>query len=236
MNNFDSSVIKALHHFSENSHRVNDFIYFISENDFIKGCVVVSVIWFFWFQSSDNGNIIVRKKIINTLLSSIIAISIGLLLVQVFPYRTRPLVNPDSSSFFPFPLSTAPWFGKMSSMPSDHAVLFSAFAMGIFLISKKIGLLTFLYACLFIFLPRVYLGYHHPTDILAGMALGIIVTLLFSIRAISDPISNRVVAFSYKHSGIFYLLFFWICFQIATVFSSSHTILSYVRDVIFHNA
>ena len=236
MNNFDSSVIKAIHNFSANSHRLNDFIYFISENDFIKGCVVVSVIWFFWFQSNDNDNMIVRKKVINTLLSSIIAISIGLLLVQILPYRTRPLVNPDYASFFPFPLSTAPWFGKMSSMPSDHAVLFSAFATGIFLISKKTGLLTFLYAALFIFLPRVYLGYHHPTDILGGAALGILVTLLFSIRAISDPISTRVVAFSYKHSGIFYLLFFWICFQIATVFSSAHTILAYARDVIFHHA
>jgi hypothetical protein len=55
-----------------------------------------------------------------------------------------------------------------SSFPSDHACLFFALATGLCLISPVIGGLALLHASLIVSLPRIYLGLHYPTDVLAG--------------------------------------------------------------------
>jgi undecaprenyl-diphosphatase len=63
-----------------------------------------------------------------------------------------------------------------SSFPSDHAMLWMAVATGIFLVWRGIGVLAILYTVLFICVPRAYLGFHYPTDLLVGAAVGIGIT------------------------------------------------------------
>lgn len=230
MNYFDSFIINKLHSIFRNSTALNDFMLQIVDNDFIKGGIVVSLLWFFWFRS--DGILTVRKKVINTLFSCLVAIAVGRLLSLYLPFRIRPLLNPHF--MFLFPTNQAKWIDSASCMPSDHAVMFFALATGIFLISKKIGILVYFYVSLFILFPRIYLGFHFPTDVLAGAALGTLIALLFSYKKICDPITLRVIFFSDKHSGVFYLLFFWLTFQIGTMFNSSRDILHYLMSEMGH--
>jgi membrane-associated phospholipid phosphatase len=58
------------------------------------------------------------------------------------------------------------------AFPSGHAAFFFALSTVIYFFNKKAGLLFFL-ASLLIGLFRVFCGVHWPTDILAGMAVGI---------------------------------------------------------------
>jgi undecaprenyl-diphosphatase len=230
MNSFDSFIINKLHSISGNSTALNDFMLQIVDNDFIKGGIVVSLLWFFWFRS--NGVLTVRKKVISALFSCLVSIAVGRLLSLSLPFRIRPLLNPHFT--FLFPTNQANWIDSASSMPSDHAVMFFALATGIFLISKKIGLLVYFYVSFFILFPRIYLGFHFPTDVLVGAALGTLIALIFSYKRICDPINLKVISFSDKHSGIFYLLFFWLTFQIGTMFNSSRGILHYLMTEMHH--
>lgn len=230
MNYFDTSIINFLNSLSQKLPLLNTFMLFIVDNDFIKGGVVVSIFWFFWFQEDENI-IYKRERIVISLISCIAAITVGRLLAKVLPFRSRPLINPDLSLLFPNK-SVIHGLDMNSSLPSDHAVMFFALATGIFLVSRKIGVLTYLYVLFFICFPRIYLGLHYPTDILAGAIIGIIITLILSLDRISRPISQKILQFSLKYSGIFYVLFFWLTFQIGTMFDSGRYIGNFLFRII----
>jgi membrane-associated phospholipid phosphatase len=63
------------------------------------------------------------------------------------------------------------------SFPSDHAVMAGAVAAGVWLVSRRLGLLTTAAALLMGF-TRVYVGAHYPGDVILGLLLGAVVTLL----------------------------------------------------------
>lgn len=63
------------------------------------------------------------------------------------------------------------------SFPSDHAVMAGAVTAGVFLVSRRLGLLSLLAALLMAF-TRVYVGAHYPGDVLVGLVLGGAVTLI----------------------------------------------------------
>jgi undecaprenyl-diphosphatase len=77
------------------------------------------------------------------------------------PFIEEPLAkllayhNPDESSF-----------------PSGHASFFFALATVVYLYDKRLGILFFISALL-ISIPRVFIGVHWPSDIIAGAIVGI---------------------------------------------------------------
>ncbi|KAA9038525.1 phosphatase PAP2 family protein [Ginsengibacter hankyongi] len=229
MNGFDSSIIGYLNKFAQTSKSFDAFMVFIVDNSFIKAVILVCILWFFWFQKSSKltGN---RKGVIVTIFSCLVAIAVGRLLCVLLPFRARPIINPAINFVKPFGTSALS-LGTWSSFPSDNAVMFFSLATGIFLISRKLGILTYLYVLFVICFPRVYLGYHFPTDILAGAVIGILITFLISGNKISNPLSNKVFEFSAKHTGIFYSLAFLLTYEISKMFIEVRFICSHLLEV-----
>ncbi|MFC4943839.1 phosphatase PAP2 family protein [Pseudonocardia sp. GCM10023141] len=63
------------------------------------------------------------------------------------------------------------------SFPSDHAVMAGAVAAGVFVLSRRLGVLAGLAAAAMAF-ARVYIAAHYPQDVLAGLLLGAAVSLV----------------------------------------------------------
>lgn len=63
------------------------------------------------------------------------------------------------------------------SFPSDHAVMAGAVTAGVLLAHRKIGLVA-LAAALAMCLARVYVGAHYPGDVMAGLLVGAVVTIV----------------------------------------------------------
>lgn len=63
------------------------------------------------------------------------------------------------------------------SFPSDHAVMAGAVAMGLVLVSRKWGLVAGAGAVLMA-VTRVYVGAHYPGDVIAGLVVGGLISLL----------------------------------------------------------
>ncbi len=83
---------------------------------------------------------------------------------------------PRPSTVFPHALLLIPGSAD-SSFPSDHAVMAGAAAAGLLLVDRRLGLVASALAVLMAF-SRVYVGAHFPVDVLAGLVVGVAVSLV----------------------------------------------------------
>lgn len=104
-------------------------------------------------------------KIVGTALSAVIFSGIIVQLIRFIWYRPRPFIGEEVNLL----LSHSP----TGSFPSGHAAFFFALSTIIYFQNKKAGLF-FLFASLLIGLSRIFSGLHWPSDILAGIILGIL--------------------------------------------------------------
>jgi len=232
MNIFDYSIISFLNQFSQNSILFDEIVNLIANNKLFKGGIMVSLMWFMWFKEGKSQQKKVREQILITLLISIVAIFVGKTLALILQFRFRPIHEVNLDFKMPHGVLETAQINKgvmLSSMPSDHAILYFALAIGLYFMSKKIGIWALIYTSLFIALPRVYLGLHYPTDIIVGAIIGIVIAIIGNVFLMNNRIIKVIMDFSIKKPDIFYAFFFLFSYQIADLFTDSYGL---VRSII----
>ena len=222
MNQFDFAIISFLNGFAGVSRGFDYLNFFVADNLFLKGGVLAMLLWWLWFGSA-LPSALVRERIVLTLVACVIAIAVARTLAAGLPFRARPVNEPALNFRFPYGMSAAglpPW----SAFPSDHAVLFFSLATGITLIERKLGAAVLAYVLGVICFPRIYLGLHYPTDIIAGALIGVGITLLVFARPIRQPITRVALAWQNRHAASFYTSLFFLTYQIGMMFEP-------VRDI-----
>src|SRR6266849_10215414 len=122
MNSFDSFVLSLINQFARRSFIFDKFVVLLSNNDLLKGAVILAIVWWIWFENEE-----VRRKR-EILLATMIGCFPALVITQILAkaiYRTRPLNAPGLLFRVPYGIEAADW-AQWSSFPSDHAVLFFA--------------------------------------------------------------------------------------------------------------
>lgn len=79
------------------------------------------------------------------------------------------------------------------SFPSDHATMAGAAVAGLWLVERRLGLVTAAAALLMCF-ARVYVGAHYPHDVLAGLVLGAVVAM--AGYWLTAPLLRRLVTWA----------------------------------------
>ena len=80
-----------------------------------------------------------------------------------------------------------------SSFPSDHAMIAGAFAAGLLLLNRRLGLIATLVALLLAF-ARVYVGVHYPSDVAGGLAIGAAIgtLIVLALRPATAAVALRL--------------------------------------------
>ncbi|MDH6146343.1 MULTISPECIES: phosphatase PAP2 family protein [Paraburkholderia] len=190
-----------------------------------KGLVLIPVLWWMWFQQ-DECREWRREMVLATLASGIVALVVGRLLTHWLPFRVRPVYNTELHLRFASGEIKDAVLTNWSSFPSDHAMLWMAVATGIFLMSRRVGVLALLYTALFICLPRAYLGFHYPTDLLVGAAVGIVITLVMTRDAIRVRYATPMLRRTERHPAPAATLAFILCLQLVTQFDELRKVAS----------
>jgi undecaprenyl-diphosphatase len=232
MNSFDRVIIDYVFKFFSRSYYFFHTVEFMAADNLLKGGVFAVIFWYLWFKAGSD-NPAKRVQLIVTLISVFFVMVITLGLAGLAPFRQRPFLNPELkfNSLIPF----NEMLKQLSSFPSDHAALFTSLATGFYFVSRKTGVITMLFAFIYILFPRLYLGYHYPTDILAGTVIGVSITAFFSRSvALKNIISKTILHFSINYPAYFYAFLFVVTYQIADLFGGCREILGYVHNLYKH--
>ncbi|SAL71349.1 PA-phosphatase like phosphoesterase [Caballeronia udeis] len=190
-----------------------------------KGLVLIPLLWWIWFQPGERRER-QREIVIATIVSSLLALAIGRLLADLLPFRVRPLYEPNLHLHFASGSLPDAMLPTWSSFPSDHAMLWMSVAAGIFIVWRRVGVLALLYTAIFICVPRAYLGFHYPTDLLAGAAIGIAITYVMTRDSVRTRYATPLLRWIERYPGPSSMLAFVLCLQLITQFDELRKLVS----------
>ena len=184
-----------------------------------NGMLIISIFWWYWFRQSDPATTQrTREHLLGTMFAAAVGLFAARFLAATLPFRLRPRFEPGLHLVWPATptsLSLVDW----SAFPSDHAVMFSALAVGLCFVSWRMGLAALAYAIVIVSFPRVYFGIHYPTDIIAGVALGALTAYGMNAVAARRRLFSRALLWERRSPQAFYLGLFVVTFQFATMFN-----------------
>jgi undecaprenyl-diphosphatase len=223
VDSLDRTIVVFINGFAHRSWTFDAFVRFLASDDLLKGMVVISVFYFVWFQFEEKPTELEltpkRQILIHTILVCMPGLLVTRLLAHFLPFRLRPLYNPDLHLRRAFTLDTNT-LESWSSFPSDHAVLFFALATGVLLVHRKAGVCLYLYTTFFIALPRLFLGVHYPSDLLAGGLFGVALASSAKWPAFRSLLTRPALRLQERSPGIFYACFFFLTVQTAELYGS----------------
>jgi undecaprenyl-diphosphatase len=220
----DLSVLHWVNGFAQRDPVFDRAVALLADATFVKGGFLFTYLWWVWFakrgERQDN-----RIEVLRIFAGLVAALAIARALQVFLPGRLRPIH--DATVGFILPYGANPHILEhWNSFPSDHAVIFFAIATAIWMRSRLCGGLAYLWVLLFACLPRVYLGYHYPSDVVAGAMIGtaiMVAAYAVPTNSASRWAADRVFGWEQLHPSMFYTLAFIATYQLVTLFDTVRT-------------
>ena len=194
---------------------------------FVKNVPPVVLFWILWlFPYGDIA--VTRQKLITTVFVAATAVFTGRALNMALPFKLRPMYDPTVTQSPVVNVDLSEW----SAFPSDHAALFFSLALCFLLINRFAGILALFHAIFIVSIPRILLGFHWPSDILGGAAIGIVVALLLMGFVGMRFDRTQVYTSASRHPFILYPVLIFVTMQIAVMFSTVRLVVSKLFSLI----
>ncbi len=122
----------------------------------------------------------------------------------------------------------------LASFPSDHAALFAAFALGVFLAHRGAGLLALGWFALGVSLPRVASGLHWPSDMIVGAlaGAGVLALVLKAARPLRPAIEQRLLPLAESHPGWMQAILFLLLIEAASAMATLQRLVELGKGVV----
>lgn len=178
--------------------------------------LIVAMCWL-WFQPHPRLRER-REVLLETLVLAFASLFLARALALLLPFRERPLADADLGLSVPAALETG--LRTWSSFPSDHAVLAFVMAVSLWRVSRPVGAWALFHAVAFICLPRLYVGFHYPSDLLAGALLGTALALAAPRLKLRRAVTGMLLRLENTRPAALYSFGFIFLFEIAEMFDS----------------
>jgi membrane-associated phospholipid phosphatase len=181
----------------------------------LKGGLFLALYAYVWFRGGTDQRKR-RSEIVAILTGTLLTLAVTRLIADLAPFRVRPMYFPHRPHSFPIALNMENW----SSFPSDTAAYFIALAYGLAHLMRRYAGPIMLYTVVWICLPRMYLGEHYLSDILAGAAIGLtVVWIALRSEWLRSGLADRVLAFTDAKPQVFYGIAFLVSFEMGVLFN-----------------
>jgi len=224
MGYWDYQVVLFLNQLVHRSWTLDTFLYLCVSSPLLRGGTAATLIWWVWFKEGKQ-----KRRSREILLFGIVACVCGVWLARavahLMPFRARPIHNPALALRLAEGITPKALF-SWSSFPSDHATLFACLAVCLWLASRSAGAVAAAQALFLVCLPRVILGIHYPSDILAGVVIGCAVAQLARSSRVRSLVAGRALEWEARSPKHFYAAFFLATYMLGTVFDLLAPVLS----------
>jgi membrane-associated phospholipid phosphatase len=226
LNGFDSYIMEFMSRYSQRSLIANKFIVQFLDLLSIKLLPFIVGLWVLWFSKIPKF----RPAVVEAFFGMFAAIAFSKVIQVFLPQRLRPLHsgNPD----FVLPLGVDPHaLEHWSSFPSDHAALFFAASTTIWRVSRPLGSACYLWSIFVVCIPRIYVGYHYASDILAGAALGVFTALVIA-RPLQVTFMPWIAAVEKRYPPVFYATFFIVSYELMSAFIEARLVGTAIKNLL----
>ena len=223
MDRIDVAIIAWVNQFAQRSHLFDASIRDLASFNLLKGTPFVLVLTWMWCSGGESQRRR-REIVIATMCAAVFAIALGRLMAKGLPFRPRPLSRTDIHFVLPYTVDPNSYRG-WSAFPSDTAMLYAALATGFWFVSPSLALVAHAYAAIVIGFPRLYVGFHHPSDLIIGAAIGTVVSAVANDRSIRKVLAAWPQRLAEKRPTLFALLAMLMATQLASTFDDVHTAL-----------
>jgi undecaprenyl-diphosphatase len=209
---FDESGLHYLNGFAGKSWALDTVLTIFFQLPSVKLLPVVTCLVWLWFRYGGTSKR--RAAVGHALMGAAIALMVSRVIQDFSPHRPRPLL---AGIGFVLPYGVMPeGLEEWSSFPSDHAAVRVALSTGIWFGSEPLGWLCLAWSFLTGGFTRVYSGLHYPSDVVGGVLLGALSTLIWARG--SKALAWNWLSFEQRAPALFYSFFFVVLFQLATMF------------------
>jgi undecaprenyl-diphosphatase len=222
VNSFDTGILLFLNQFARRSFTWDALLSTVEGMNVLKGGALMGFLLYIWFRGGENKTRD-REFVIFSFIISAAALVTSRALALTLPFRERPLRA--QALHFQLPYGMNPHaLQNWSSFPSDHAAISFAIATCLLFISRRLGIGALVYSFFAICFPRVYLGIHYPTDIVAGALIGVTMAFWIKLSPLRTALARPFLRWEDLHPGLFYPLFFLVGFEVSEMFGSLRAI------------
>jgi membrane-associated phospholipid phosphatase len=214
--NIDIGIYHFLNGFA-GSRILDHFASFEEDDSLLKGGLFLAIYWYLWFRAGSDQDRR-RRAIIAILAGALLALVASRIIANFAPYRIRPMYDLHlQHRLYSFP--TSPHLVNWSAFPSDTAAFFFALAFGLAYLSRRLAIPAMLYVVVWVCLPRMFLGVHFASDIVAGAVIGIVVVWAsLKVGWLHSGFATRLLAFAEARPEVFYAAAFLASFEMGVLF------------------
>jgi len=128
-----------------------------------------AALFIYWIRGNREGGGEVQGRVLRIILATLVAIPLMLATSHLITH-VPPGSNPVLARHYPREVYTAV---DTNSFPSYSTALYTTIALGVFALDHVTAWLLGAGVIVLVGLPRIYVGGHYPTDVLAGIVLGL---------------------------------------------------------------
>ena len=243
LNHLNEQVLQRLNGMSGHSWLFDNVVSLTQENDLVKAGLIGCCFFAAWFSGKTNEDTRVRRKVLlTTVIAAVCVLAVtktlshaiflprpaietqkiyhlsGDELVEMKRTQMRVPLDESSQKDHRDLISGDVNTNDLESFPSDHAGFFLAISLGIWLASRRIGLVALGWTVFVILAGKMIQAAHAPVDVLAGGTVAVAGITVFHLAARTrlGNLLDRVSGWTLRYSALSSAILFAVVFEISS--------------------